>query len=696
MSKNLTFNIITFKHPEEEYTFYFTKDETEDLCRVHHNLVPDEVIKEFGEQEHYYTSYDKLTDGFLSVTKKSRPVYIQSDNGDEKRIKEENSAFSISILKRYYNLKIHNYFRYKGFLVKPNFIDDNEIWLPVKRSSQEYTFYEKYTVKVQIARISKQPELLITYAGQSKVFKISVAALSGEVSPLCFNWVIYEGNLYKYDEIPDEAARQLEKVFPVWNFDIRDALNQATEPPERGNKYIKFQNHINDFFSTYLNTDEFKAIIPIDCEKFFKVTPFKVGSVKENSNQLLFGNKKTHIVPIRGMQLHGPLELSPFKKIHFFYIFHKDDFETTTKLDVFFNKGLHSFKGLLEFSKVPYYTERGFSIRFENKTNPLPEIEEQLRNKNFKDELQYIAIYISPFGKHITNRGSKSIYYRIKELLLKYGVTSQAIEAAKVNETKDYVFSLNNIAIAILAKLNGVPWRLDTKPRNELIVGIGAFRHIDTDVQYIGSAFSFSNNGKFHRFECFMKNQTEILAGSILNAVKDYVAVQSNLNRLVIHFYKNISDKELAPIEEGLNDLGLDIPVFIVSINKTESHDIVAFDDEWTKRMPYSGTYINIGARRYLLFNNTRYNNESFKDSDGFPFPIKLHITCTHKELEDDFSIIKELIDQVYQFSRMYWKSVRQQNLPVTIKYPEMVAEMFPHFEGNEIPVFGRDNLWFL
>jgi hypothetical protein len=44
----------------------------------------------------------------------------------------------------------------------------------------------------------------------------------------------------------------------------------------------------------------------------------------------------------------------------------------------------------------------------------------------------------------------------------------------------------------------------------------------------------------------------------------------------------------------------------------------------------------------------------------------------------------------------MYWKSVSQQNLPVTIKYPEIVAEMFPHFEGNEIPDFGKDRLWFL
>jgi len=76
--------------------------------------------------------------------------------------------------------------------------------------------------------------------------------------------------------------------------------------------------------------------------------------------------------------------------------------------------------------------------------------------------------------------------------------------------------------------------------------------------------------------------------------------------------------------------------------------------------------------------------------------PDKLRISCNEPELAGDHKTVRELIDQVYQFSRMYWKSVSQQNLPVTIKYPEIVAEMFPHFEGNEIPDFGKDRLWFL
>ena len=58
--------------------------------------------------------------------------------------------------------------------------------------------------------------------------------------------------------------------------------------------------------------------------------------------------------------------------------------------------------------------------------------------------------------------------------------------------------------------------------------------------------------------------------------------------------------------------------------------------------------------------------------------------------------LISQLIDQVYQFSRTYWKSISQQNLPVTTKYPEMVAEIYPHFENENLPDFGKSNLWFL
>ena len=63
------FNILTFNHPSEEFTFYFTDKEQEGVTRIFHSLVPKEVIEKYGEQEHYYTSFGQQLDGFLPINK---------------------------------------------------------------------------------------------------------------------------------------------------------------------------------------------------------------------------------------------------------------------------------------------------------------------------------------------------------------------------------------------------------------------------------------------------------------------------------------------------------------------------------------------------------------------------------------------------------------------------------------------------
>ena len=176
-------------------------------------------------------------------------------------------------------------------------------------------------------------------------------------------------------------------------------------------------------------------------------------------------------------------------------------------------------------------------------------------------------------------------------------------------------------------------------------------------------------------FRVLGKNGTFSLAGSL-------VIIASGLS---LKYKKCLIIKQLW---NSLNEEGFH--------KKTESQDFIAFGNNWESLMPVSGTFIKIGFNRFLLFNNTRYAVRRFNIKDGYPFPLKLSIACTDKELEKEYPVMINLIDQVYQFSRMYWKSVRQQNLPITIKYPEMVAEIFPHFQGNNIPDFGKNNLWFL
>lgn len=73
----------------------------------------------------------------------------------------------------------------------------------------------------------------------------------------------------------------------------------------------------------------------------------------------------------------------------------------------------------------------------------------------------------------------------------------------------------------------------------------------------------------------------------------------------------------------------------------------------------------------------------------------KIKISSPDDDVFEDVEVIEELLTQVYQFSRLYWKSLRQQNVPITIKYPEMVAQLVPRFQ-NDIKDESKSKLWFL
>ncbi|MDZ7681631.1 MAG: Piwi domain-containing protein [Fodinibius sp.] len=226
---------------------------------------------------------------------------------------------------------------------------------------------------------------------------------------------------------------------------------------------------------------------------------------------------------------------------------------------------------------------------------------------------------------------------------------------------------------------------------------MGAFRPRDKNRQYVGSAFCFSQKGEFRGFQCFVKEETGMLAGSIREAVRNYVSeYDDDLDRLVIHYYKKMSYSERKPIERVLRNLGLeDVSIVVVTINKTPSSDTLVFDREYKGKMPVSGTFVRLGHHRLLLCNNTRYAS-SDREPQNYPFPVKVKIESDERGFMHEQENVTEIMQQVYQFSRIYWKSISQQNLPVTIKYPEMVAKMVPYFKGRSIPRFGRQNLWFL
>ncbi|MEZ5047413.1 MAG: Piwi domain-containing protein [Chitinophagaceae bacterium] len=677
--QNLILNILNFSHPVQTVECSFQLAKANGFYPVKVSSLPVNIEDLFSKEELENIEYAYTN--FIADEAISKPIAVDLDK-------------SRRFAKLYYTHQLYNHFYTIADAIKTNFISDISLWfLDTKKINKDFDTYTVYTIKVQIARATKLPELVISYDGKSRVCKQSREQIHCDEE--IFSSFLYNKRIYYKDNLPEDAGYHLDRQFPKINFYLSKFLGLQTTPDKPSNKYSAYFLEVSAFYDKYINTAEFKAVLPITSNGFITIDTDKIKQTTENSNLMQFGQNHTNIMPHYGLGVGGPYELSPHKNIKFIFLFHKEDNTFANTVFQWFEGKKDGFKGLKNYIKLNYSIDKANSIIFENKENPIEEIRQQLSDKTFADDVRYLAVYLSPISKAEIDEEKHKIYYQVKETLLDYRITSQVIDRDKINNSA-FKYYLPNIAIAILAKLNGVPWRLQRNLSNELIVGVGAFKNAEIGSRYIGSAFCFSNNGHFRGFECHPAIDTFMLAGDIGKAVRKFKNDNADVKRLIIHFYKSMSKAELEPIEKELDELNLDIPIIIVSINKTESKDFVVFDTNSTHTMPISGTFIKTGWNEYLLCNNTRYGLSATEKIESYPFPIKLKLKATDETILDDSKTTKAIVDQVYQFSRMYWKSVKQQNIPVTILYPEMVAEIFPHFDIQELKQFGKDNLWFL
>ena len=674
--ENLKINIIPFKHPVLQKEFGFYTEKKEGYYPIHRGDLPNEMWDNFKVElqdlKFLYSNFSDTQDCDMLATVN---MY-------------QNSTFA----KHYYTRLVYNYFTTIADAIQFNYVKDIELWfLDTKTTTPQYKTYNKYTLKIEFSGLTKSPALLLSYDGVSKVATTSIDEIN--IPTEYFKTVLYNKQILKFRNLSEEAKQHLEEVFPLLNIPLKNHLEIPHNIPLKGNRYKPYFKYINDFFNNYLNTVEFKNILLLDEKGFYNIPEKDIFQTHYNSNNLKFYNN-VGIDPKQGMKYPGPYKASPHDNVSFFFIYHKPDRkEYVTPLYNYFEYGYKTFfPPLKKHIRQPLYMDKANTLAFESTATAIKELKHHLINLEKKSNTRYVAVYISPIHKE--DEDNKHLYYQVKEELLKHEITSQVIYKESISNAYFGAF-LENITPALLAKIDGIPWRLDRELKQELIVGVGAFKSMETNTRFVGSAFCFNNKGEFKGFDCFRDNEFELIAGAIGKQILKFVVDNDrHVERLIIHYYKPIGKEEIDPIQRILNTLVLNIPVIIITINKTESSDYVAFDTSSDTLMPLSGTIIEIAKLKYLLFNNAKYSeNDKTKD---YPFPVKLSLYCTEENYFQDVAVVKELIDQVYQFSRMYWKSVKQQNLPVTIKYPEMVAQIFPHFEGDKLPDFGKNNLWFL
>ncbi|ADY31033.1 Piwi domain-containing protein [Cellulophaga lytica] len=703
MQEHLKTNILNFKWPNSAPTIYLTLEDIEGSHPIHKSKFSRQIKEVFPDAD--LSNKDQIFTTFTTEIPDAPSIKLNLVDGRELRI-----------YKQFLKHKLRSYFKSKDYIVVKNFVGDVQVWMPSKKgNTADYNLYYKFSFKIQFAKLTDLPELIVSYDGTSKVLTTSVKDIEdSELIKRC----VYGQKTFNYQMDLDTEEKQefynaiqFDQAYPIFNLSLARALDIPIEEPIRPiNKYQKYVALINNFATNYLFKEDFKVIFPFKTDTFIDVPINRINHIDPQVGLLEFGkdqygNKKTHLVPKKAMNILNPYRRPNNQNIKIFFICHTSHKDSVLSFYQNLKEGVNTeknyYKGLEAYVNIKASSSKEHFIEFTNENDPIPEIVEKLESLTFDhDNVLYAAFYLSPFDKFTQNPEDREIYIQIKELFLNEGIVTQVVDYEKmvvnIENQYNFQFSLQNMALAIHAKLGGAPWKLAVTDKKELVIGVGAFTNQGENRRYIASAFSFQNNGLFRKFEYFDQSETDLLAGSICKAIRDFTSV-AEADKVVIHFYKEMSYEELKPIIRGMHTLGLKIPLYILNINKTEAEDIIAYDLNWNKKlMPVSGTYIRISENHFLLFNNARYpNSQRYADTDGYPFPIKIKVSSPDEDAFEDADVVLELLTQVYQFSRLYWKSLRQQNVPITIKYPEMVAQIAPHF-NNGVPDDAKDALWFL
>jgi len=183
MESKLTFNILTFEHPEAEKEFQFVTVNQDGFFPLRNYKLPANAaeilsVEDLEKDVPLYTNFIDDTKGDLKLT-------VSFGDSPE---------FAL----HYYRTRIFDFFKQKDVIARFNFINDIEIWLEAKDVNiPQCTYYHKIGLRVQIGRVSDKPELLVYYVGKTRMLNKNVEELS-DISSSNYTRVVYKNRVIKY------------------------------------------------------------------------------------------------------------------------------------------------------------------------------------------------------------------------------------------------------------------------------------------------------------------------------------------------------------------------------------------------------------------------------------------------------------------------------------------------------------------
>ena len=234
----------------------------------------------------------------------------------------------------------------------------------------------------------------------------------------------------------------------------------------------------------------------------------------------------------------------------------------------------------------------------------------------------------------------RSPYYTAKATLMSQGVPVQSLRLPTVLQD-NLSYTLNNVALALYAKLGGIPWTLSVQQRlaHEIIVGIGSaqvgFDRLSERERVVGITTVFSGDGNYLLGNASTETSADNYQVELLASLTDTLgALQQRFGwrkgdklRIIFHqSFKRYKETEAAAVAGLISQLS-DFEVEYAFVQVSSDHDWKLFDPSSpgvvfgrTRRkgvaVPQRGQIVPLGPHAALyLF--TRYFADEPSDAAG-------------------------------------------------------------------------------
>jgi len=280
---------------------------------------------------------------------------------------------------------------------------------------------------------------------------------------------------------------------------------------------------------------------------------------------------------------------------------------------------------------------------------------------------------------------------------------------------ENLIWAMSNLALAVYAKLGGIPWLIksDKGISHEVVIGLGSAAigesRFSRKERIVGITSVFRGDGGYLLSNLSnavpIARYGEALTESLLATLR---RVQAEMNwmkgesvRVVVHAFKPMRNTEIDAVKAALKEFG-QFDLRFAFLHVKEDHPFLLFDDASAgvkgrgEKTPVRGLYAEVGEREALL---TLTGPQQLKRAtDGMPKPLLLSL---HRD--STFTDIVYLTKQVFWFSNHSWRSFLPAAMPVTIYYSDLVAGLLGRLDKlgsrwSPTVMFGKigTTRWFL